>query len=331
MMNTVPQIIIDTDPGQDDAAAILMALGLEALGLCRVLALTCVAGNVGVALTSENARIIADWAGREDLPVYAGAAHPLLNSLVTAEEVHGKNGLDGCTRHPPRTPLQSEPAAEFLVRTLREAPPQSITLCPIGPLTNLAHAFALAPDCLAGIREICLMGGAYFEAGNISPAAEFNFYVDPHAAALVLQRAQAHGVKVTVLPLDVTHKACITTPRMQKLRDLPNQNGRRLADILHSYERFDTRKFGLEGGPLHDPCAIAAAVFPELFHGKYCPVAVETQGSLTQGAAVVDWWSTPQGADRHPENTAGGQVKWVTGLNAEAFFERLTQAIAALP
>ena len=230
------KLIIDTDPGQDDAAAILMAHGLARRGLVDFIAITAVAGNVGLHHTSKNARIICDWADESAFPVYAGATKPLLRELVTAEEVHGKTGLDGVALHEPRTPLQPAHAVAFLIDTLRHAEPGSITLCPIGPLTNIAQALALAPDCARGIARIVLMGGAYFEAGNITPAAEFNFYVDPHAAAMVL----SSGVPITVLPLDVTHKACITTPRMNALRQTGTENGARLADILHSYERYDT-------------------------------------------------------------------------------------------
>lgn len=312
------RLIIDTDPGQDDAAAILMAHGLAKRGLVDFMALTVVAGNVGLHHTANNARIICDWAGETSFPVYAGAAKPLLRSLVTAEEVHGKTGLDGAELHQPECPLQPVHAVPYLIDTLRKADDASITICPIGPLTNIAQAVTLAPDIVRAIKNIVLMGGNYFEAGNITPAAEFNFYVDPHAAQIVLQS----GVPITVLPLDVTHKACITTPRMDVLRRQNNTNGKRLADILQSYERFDTQKFGLEGGPLHDPCAVACAVFPELFSGKHCHVAIETQSELTMGACVVDWWGTTG----KPAN-----VNWITEVDADKMFEELAASIQALP
>ncbi|MDO5068590.1 MAG: nucleoside hydrolase [Neisseria zoodegmatis] len=312
------RLIIDTDPGQDDAAAILMAHGLAKRGLVDFMALTVVAGNVGLHHTANNARIICDWAGEKAFPVYAGAAKPLLRSLVTAEEVHGKTGLDGVELHQPECPLQPVHAVPYLIDTLRKADDASITICPIGPLTNIAQAITLAPDIVRAIKNIVLMGGNYFEAGNVSPAAEFNFYVDPHAAQIVLQS----GAPITVLPLDVTHKACITTPRMDVLRKQNNTNGKRLANILQSYERFDTQKFGLEGGPLHDPCAIAYAVFPELFKGKNCHVAVETQSELTMGACVVDWWGTTG----KPAN-----VNWITEVDADKMFAELAKSIEVLP
>lgn len=312
------RLIIDTDPGQDDAAAILMAHGLAKRGLVDLVALTIVAGNVGIDYTAENARIICDWAGETDFPVYAGAAKPLLRHLVTAEDVHGKTGLDGVERHQPVCPLQPQHAVDFLIETLRAADDASVVICPIGPLTNIAQALSLAPDCVRAIKRIVLMGGNYFEAGNVSPAAEFNFYVDPHAAQMVLQS----GAPITILPLDVTHKAQITTERMDALRRLDNANGKRLAGILQSYERFDIQKFGLDGGPLHDPCAITCAVFPHLFTGKECRVDVETQSELTLGACVVDWW----GSTGKPANAT-----WITEVDAQALFDELTESIRQLP
>ncbi|OSI12841.1 nucleoside hydrolase [Neisseria canis] len=312
------RLIIDTDPGQDDAAAILMAHGLVKRGLIDFISITVVAGNVGIGYTSENARIICDWAGKEDFAVYSGAAKPLLRNLVTAEEVHGKTGLDGVERHTPRCPLQEQHAVNYLIDTLRAAEDGSIVICPIGPLTNIAQVLTLAPDCARAIKRIVLMGGNYFEAGNITPAAEFNFYCDPHAAQIVLQS----GAPITILPLDVTHKACITTPRMDVLRKQNNENGPRLAGILQSYERYDIQKFGTEGGPLHDPCAISCAVFPELFQGRECHVEVETSSELTMGACVVDWWnSTGKPANAY----------WVTEVDADRMFEELALSIEQLP
>ncbi|WP_434779009.1 nucleoside hydrolase [Neisseria sp. Ec49-e6-T10] len=317
-MTSIPKMIIDTDPGQDDAAAILFAFGLQNQKLVDIIALTCVAGNVPLHYTTKNARIICDWADKQNIPVFAGANKPLIKTLVTAEEVHGKTGLDGVPLHEPQTPLQTEHAVSFLIETLKKAQPNSITLCPVGPLTNIAQALSMAPECIQAIKEIVIMGGTFFEVGNITPSADFNFFVDPHAAKIVLQS----GAPITIIPLDVTHKACLSIKRVQALRDLPNQNGTRLADILQSYERFDTQKFGLEGGPLHDPCAVAYAVFPELFKGKEVFVDVETCSELTQGASVVDWWHVWG----KPKNAF-----WVNEIDDEQFFSYLTRAIATLP
>ncbi len=312
------RLIIDTDPGQDDTAAILMAHGLAKRGLIDFVALTAVAGNVGVELTSKNARIVCDWAGRTDFPVYAGAAKPLLRTLVTAEDVHGSTGLDGVELHEPACPLQPQHAVDYLVDTLRQADDASITLCPIGPLTNIALALSKAPDIVRAIKRIVLMGGNYFEAGNITPAAEFNFYCDPHAAQIVLQS----GAPITILPLDVTHKAVITNPRMDALRRQSNANGPRLAGILQSYERYDVQKFGMEGGPLHDPCTITCAVFPELFQGRECHVDVETQSELTMGACVVDWWGT---------TGKNANALWITQVDSDGLFAQMAESLAVLP
>ncbi|MBQ5429543.1 MAG: nucleoside hydrolase, partial [Neisseriaceae bacterium] len=264
------------------------------------------------------ARIICDWAERRDLPVYQGAVKPLAKALLTAEEVHGKTGLDGVPLHEPQTPLQNEHAAVFLAQTLLAAEKNSITLVPIGPLTNLALAFLLYPDCVAGVKEIVIMGGTFFEAGNVTPNADFNFFVDPLAAQIVLES----GANIRIVPLDVTHKALATKERMQKLRDLPNENGKRVADILQSYGRFDTQQFGLNGGPLHDPCAVACAVRPELFSYKEVFVAVDTSTGLCEGASSVDW---------HGKSGKNANVKWCYAVDDNAFFDYFTQAIAALP
>ena len=317
-MNTIPNIIIDTDPGQDDAVAILFAFGLQNQQRAQILALTCVAGNVPLPLTTKNARICCDWAGQEKTPVYAGADRPLLKTLYTAEEVHGKNGLDGVPLHEPRTPLQKEHAAVFLAELLKSVPPKSVTLCPVGPLTNIAQALVLSPECVQGIKEIVIMGGTFFEAGNVTPVADFNFYVDPHAAKIVLQC----GAPITIVPLDVTHKACFGRAPMQKLRQLPNENGKRLAAILTSYERFDTEHFNLNGAPLHDPSAVAYCVFPELFSGKDVFVDIELGGEYSEGASIVDWWGC---LNKKPN------ARWITEVDADTLFDKLIEAVATLP
>ena len=179
------KIIIDTDPGQDDALAIMLALGspdeLDVLGV------TVVAGNVPLALTELNARKICELCGRADMRVFKGADRPLLRALVTAEHVHGRTGLDGPDLAPPTMALQDEHAVDFIIRTLRAEAPKSVTLCPLGPLTNIAMALIRAPDIAASIQEIVLMGGGFFEGGNTTPAAEFNIYVDPQAADRVFR------------------------------------------------------------------------------------------------------------------------------------------------
>eukprot|EP01035_Chromulina_nebulosa_P014143 gene14143-18721_t len=193
------KIIIDTDPGQDDAVAILLALGSSEL---EVVGITAVAGNVPLKLTQNNARKICELAGRPDIRVFAGADRPLKRKPVSAEHVHGATGLNGPELFEPTMPLETQHGVDFIIETLRGDPKGSVTLCALGPLTNIATALTRAPDIAANIREIVLMGGGYFEAGNITPAAEFNIYVDPEAAEIVFKS----GVPITMITLDLTHK-----------------------------------------------------------------------------------------------------------------------------
>jgi purine nucleosidase len=308
------KIIIDTDPGQDDAVAILLALGSPEIDL---LGITAVAGNVPLALTQKNARIILELARRTDIPVFAGADRPLLRPLITAEHVHGKTGLDGPTLPNPTMPLQDLHAVDFLIRTLRSEPAGTVTLCPIGPLTNIALALMQAPDIAGRIAEIVLMGGAYFEVGNITPAAEFNIYVDPEAAAKVF----ACGAPITVMPLDVTHKALTNAARVQAFRDMGTPVGQAVAEWTNFFERFDKEKYGAAGAPLHDPCTIAYLIRPELFSGRHINVEIETVSELTRGMTVADWWRVTG----RPQNAT-----FMGDVDAAAFFALLGERIGRL-
>ena len=309
------KIIIDTDPGQDDAVAILLALAspdeLEVLGI------TAVAGNVPLALTERNARIVCELAGRSDMPVFAGCDRPLRRKLVTAEHVHGKTGLDGPDLPDPTMPLQEAHAVDFLVDTLRREPEGSVTLCPLGPLTNIAAALGKAPEIAPRIAEIVLMGGAYFEVGNITPAAEFNIYVDPEAADIVFKS----GVPITVMPLDVTHKALVTRPRNEAFRALGTPVGEAVAAMTDFFERFDREKYGSAGAPLHDPCVTAYLLRPDLFAGRRVNVEIETEGRFTTGMTVADWWGV---SGRAPNATFMGD------LDSDAFFALLTDRLGRL-
>lgn len=276
------KIIIDTDPGQDDAVGILLALASPEV---EVLALTTVAGNVPLDLTSRNARIVCEIAGRPDIPVHAGCDAPLSRPLVTAEHVHGKSGLDGIALFQPASALAPGHAVDAIIDILRREPEGSVTLIAMGPLTNLATAFRRAPDIVPRLREIVLMGGAYFEVGNITPAAEFNIYVDPEAAQIVF----AAGAPLTVLPLDVTHKALTSRDWIEQMR-ASGPVGRAVAGWTDFFERYDREKYGAEGAPLHDPCTIAWLIQPDLFAGRHVNVEIETQGTFTTGMTVADWW-----------------------------------------
>ena len=309
------RIIIDTDPGQDDAVAILLALASPEI---EVLAVTAVAGNVPLPLTTRNARAVCELAGRPDIPVHPGAEGPLTRPLVTAEHVHGRTGLDGADLPEPKMAVGDAHAADLIAETLRREPPGTVTLCALGPLTNLALAFERAPDAVERIAGIVLMGGAYFEVGNVTPAAEFNIYVDPEAAAEVF----ACGRPITVLPLDATHKVLTRRARLDRLRAIGNRAGEVVADWCGFFERFDREKYGAEGAPLHDPCVIARLLRPDLFAGRHVNVEVETVSELTRGMTVADWWGV---TSRAPNATFLGSA------DAEGFWDLLIERLARLP
>ena len=309
------KIIIDTDPGQDDAVAILLALSspdeLDVLGI------TCVAGNVPLPLTAKNARMVCELANKPDIPVFAGCDRPMGRELVTAEHVHGKSGLDGPDLPDPKMALQEQHAVDFIINTLRAEPTASVTLCPLGPLTNIATALQCAPDIADRVAEIVLMGGAYFEVGNITPAAEFNIYVDPQAAEIVFKS----GVKIVVMSLDVTHKALVTAPRNEAFRALGTPVGEAVAEMTDFFERFDKEKYGSSGAPLHDPCVTAYLLKPDLFSGRHINVEIETQSELTMGMTVADWWGV---SDRPPN------ALFIGDIDADGFFDLLTTRLARL-
>ncbi len=313
-MTLARKIIIDTDPGQDDAVAILLALASPEL---EVLGITAVAGNVPLALTQKNARVICELAGRRDLKVFAGCAAPLTRKLVTAEHVHGKSGLDGIVLPEPTMPLATGHAVDFIIETLRREASGAVTLCPLGPLTNMATAFQKAPDIIPRVAEIVLMGGGYFEGGNITPAAEFNIYVDPEAAEIVF----TSGVPLVVMPLDVTHKALTSRDWVEGMRGLGTAAGRAVASWTDFFERYDTAKYGSIGAPLHDPCVIAYLIQPGLFSGRHIHVAIEVEGRHTLGMTVADWWRV---TGKDPNAMFMGDV------DRDAFFTLLTERIARL-
>ena len=308
------RIIIDTDPGQDDAVAILLALGSPEL---EVAGITAVAGNVPLKLTERNARKICELAGRPDVKVFAGAARPLVRPLVTAEAVHGKTGLNGPDLPEPAMQLQGRYAVDFIVETLMREDSGTVTLCPLGPLTNVALALMREPRIAKRIKEIVLMGGGFFEGGNITPAAEFNIYVDPHAADVVFRA----GVPIVMMPLDVTHKVLTRADRIKAIRDLGTKVGIATAELLEFFERYDEEKYGSDGRPLHDPCVVAYLLKPELFEGRHCNVTVEIASELTMGMTVVDWWGVTKG----PKNALV-----MRDIDADGFFALLTERLGRL-
>jgi purine nucleosidase len=249
--------------------------------------------------------------------VFAGAKRPLERTLVTAEHVHGKTGLDGPILPDPEMPLQDQHAVDFIIETLRTESAGTVTLCPLGPLTNIAAAFNKAPDIIERVEEVVLMGGAYFEVGNITPTAEFNIYVDPEAAEIVLKS----GANTTMMPLDVTHKALVTKDRNDRFRALGTPVGIAVAEMTDFFERFDREKYGSDGAPLHDPTVIAYLINPKLFTGRYVNVEVETKSDLTLGMTVADWWRV---SDRGPN------AMFIGDLDADGFFDLLTERLGRL-
>lgn len=306
------RVIIDCDPGQDDAVALLLAFASP--DDLDVVAVTTVCGNVPLQLTQRNARMMCDLAGRTDMPVYAGADQPMQCPLQTAEKIHGNTGIDGVDVFEPKTPLQKQHAVDFLVETLTaaEAP---ITLVPTGPLTNIGLAIQRSPDILNNVEQIVLMGGAMREGGNHSPSAEFNILVDPHAADIVMRC----GRPIVQFGLDVTHQVLSTRERVDRIRVLGNPVAEATANMLSFFDRYDTNKYGSLGAPLHDPCTVAWLLAPDLFTGKRCNVTVETESALTLGHTAVDFWHV---TDR-PEN-----VDWMYQVDADGFYDLLLSRLA---
>src|SRR5690606_13167699 len=228
-----------------------------------------------------------------------------------------KTGLDGPVLPEPTMPLQEQHAVDFIIETLMKEESGTITLCPLGPLTNIALALIREPRIAPRIKEIVLMGGGFFEGGNMTPAAEFNIYVDPHAADVVFRS----GAPIVVMPLDVTHKALTTAARIEAIRSLGTRVGDAAAALLEFFERFDEEKYGTDGGPLHDPCVIAYLLRPELFTGRHCNVEVEISSELTMGMTVVDWW----GVTDRPKN-----AMVMRDIDADGFFTLLTDRLARL-
>jgi purine nucleosidase len=311
---TTRKIIIDTDPGRDDAVALLLALASPEL---EVVGIVAAAGNVSLHHTERNARGIVELAGRRDVPVRAGAERPMAREIVTAEMVHGPTGLGNYRLAEPRTPGRTG-GIDFIIEEVMSAAPGTITLCLLGPLTDVATALMRAPEIGRRIREIVFMGCAYSEVGNVTPSAEFNVHADPEAAELVLKS----GIPITAASLDMTHRALASGERVAKFAAIGNEAGAAAAMILDYPYDYDLVRFDGVGSPLHDPCVIAYLLEPSLFRGKRVNVSVETKSELTLGTTVVDWW---QATDR-PQN-----VNFLREVDADGYFALLTERIARLP
>ncbi|MFM4821817.1 pyrimidine-specific ribonucleoside hydrolase RihA [Aeromonas hydrophila] len=273
-------VILDCDPGHDDAIALILALASPEL---KVLAVTTSAGNQTPDKTLNNALRILTLLGRDDIPVAAGAPKPLARELIIADNVHGESGLDGPKLPDPAFAPVAMTALELMAKCLRESP-EPVTLVPTGPLTNIALLLAAHPGLKSKIARIVLMGGAA-GPGNWTPAAEFNIYVDPQAADMVFKS----GLPITMCGLDVTHEAQVMDEDIERVRAITNPVAQCVAGLLDFFMIYHRDpKWGFAGAPLHDPCTIAWLLAPALFHGVECRVDIETGGTHTSGMTVVD-------------------------------------------
>src|SRR5262249_55083531 len=278
--------IIDGDPGTDAAIALSLAMASPEIVLS---AITVVAGNVGIERTAINALEIVELAGR-DVPVFAGAVRPMVNTLVTAAHIHGATGMQGLALPKQRQALWPVHAVDHIRATVRAAAPRSVTLCAVGPLTNLALALATEPAIAAGIARIVLMGGGV-ALGNTTPAAEFNIYVDPHAAQIVF----GAGVPIVMVPIDCMHQALATKPPLPPIRALANPPEHAVADLMEA--STPREEFNYQGSPVHDACAVAYLIRPDLMSGRECRVVIDTTDGPSRGRTVVDWWGKRDAAN----------------------------------
>ena len=286
------KIILDCDPGHDDAVAIMLAAAHTNI---EILGITCVAGNATLDNTKKNALKICSLIGRHDIPIFAGSHKPLKYDLVTASHVHGKTGLDteGDEIHiKSNLSIQNMSAIDFIIKTCHQQN-EPIYLCPIGPLTNIALALQKDPSIKSKIKEIVFMGGAAMCLGNITPAAEFNIYVDPQAANIVLNS----GIKTIMFGLDVTHKVNVNDSIIKNIKDNNNKSSIFFADLMNFYSKTHRRVFNIDESPLHDPCVIGYLINKNLFDGKFVNVQVEEDSYLTRGKTVTDWMKV---TDRKP-------------------------------
>ena len=312
---TAPRsLIIDCDPGVDDAVGLLLAFASPDLDL---LGITTVAGNVPLDRTTRNARIVRQIAGREDVPVFAGADRPLRRPPAPAIDFHGAEGLGDLEVFEPAAPAADASALEALIDGVMSRPEGAVALAIMGPMTNLALALRAEPALAARLGPVVVMGGARAEGGNITPSAEFNVWADPDAAAEVF----ASGCRATVLGLDATHQVRAAEARIAALEALPGAAARTAASLLRFSQSAERRIVGRDWAPLHDPCTIAALLRPELFSTRPCRIAVETESELTRGHTAVDFRVDPSAAPH----------RWAVGADADGVFELLSERLGGRP
>lgn len=313
-MSDTRAIVVDCDPGHDDAVALLLALA--APERLEIRAVTTVAGNVPLRHTERNARALVELARRDDVAVHAGCERPWRREPITAEHIVGPTGLDGADLPPPIRPLAQGHAVDALADLLRAAPERSVTLCPLGPLTNIGTLFSRAPELVSRVREVVLMGGA-IGIGNVTASAEFNIFADPHAANCVF----AAGAPIVMLPLEATHQVIVTPERVRDFARLGTPVGRAVAGMLGRDAGRDLTRYGGRGVPLHDPCVVGYLLWPELFAGFAAHVVIETASELSMGRTVVDRWRSARPADN---------ATVIDRVDAETLFSRMTAMLARL-
>ena len=311
------KIILDCDPGHDDAVAIMLAASSKEID---ILGITCVGGNSGLNNTVNNALKVCTLIERTDIKVYSGANKPIHYELFTAEYVHGKTGLDK-KGDPIIIDINYKPqekhAVDFIVETCKSSTEQ-IYLCPTGPLTNIALSLKKDPSIKENIKEIVFMGGAAMCLGNTTPSAEFNIYVDPHAANIVLES----GIPLTMMGLDVTHQVNVNSKIIKSMNENKNKSSKFFGELMEFYTIFHKELYETEETPLHDPCVIAYLLDPSIFSGKEVNVTVEENSELTRGETVVDWL----GVTKRPVNCFV-----MNEANDEKFFQLLKAKLSLLP
>jgi inosine-uridine nucleoside N-ribohydrolase len=304
-------ILLDCDPGHDDAIALLLALASPELELLGV---TTVAGNQTLEKTTANALRVLELVGRSDIEVAAGADRPLARDLFIAADVHGESGLDGPSLPDPRRSPVDQHAVDFLAERILGSP-RSVTLVPVGPLTNVALLLAHHPEAVENLERIVIMGGAIAE-GNVTPAAEFNIYVDPEAA----WRVFASGVPVTMIGLDVTHQALMMPQHVERLR-ASGRIGAVVAELHDFFVRYHERTYGMEGAPIHDAVAVAQVLRPGIVETLHRHVDVDCESQLCRGRTVVDLW-------RRTGNEPNAEVG--VGVDGDGFLELLCERVESL-
>ena len=306
------RIIIDTDPGVDDAMTFLLALASPEI---QLEALTTTQGNVTLEKATRNALSVLELGRASHIPVASGSMYPLVQPLRASAYVHGESGIGNSQLSEPQTKPVAQHAVDSLIeRVLAE--PNEISIFPIGPLTNIAMAIRKDPRFAKAVKELVIMGGAILEHGNTTPQAEFNIYVDPHAAHIVFHS----GIPITLIPLDVTHKCLLLQPHVDRLMKIPSPISRFIRDAIEIYLKYSF-ELGYAGSALHDPLTLATIIAPELLTLKEYYVDVDISGGVSMGKTFADIINTT----KKPAN-----MKVAMNVRGEDFIELFLQRMEAL-